>query len=114
MPKGFHTQCLCVLLKKPIRLSHLLDCLGNYEISDKTETGYKWAITGPACAIPFRPEVNGIATVDIVDRVWPDDLGHPETAPEIFFPWSFGSFGPAAFPECLIRAALSSREWCQA
>jgi Domain of unknown function (DUF4261) len=114
MPKGFHTQCLAVLLKKPVRLSRVLDCLGNYEITAKNDKYDNWAITGPSCIIPFRPEVNGLATVDIVEQPWPDDLGNPETSPEIFFPWSLGAFGPAAFPGCLERAAQYSWQLEQA
>jgi len=105
MPKGFHTQCLCVLLKQPVPLPRLLECLNHYDITAHNESFDNWAITGPACIIPFRPEANGLATVDIVPHPWPDDLGHPETSPEIFFPWTLGAFGPASFPGCLQRAA---------
>jgi hypothetical protein len=108
MPKGFHTQCLCVLLKKPVSLAQLLGCLGNYEITAQNESFDNWAICGPACAIPFRPEINGMVIVDIVARPWPDDLGHPETSPKIFGPWALGAFGPAAFPGCMQRAAAYS------
>src|SRR5262249_10569626 len=109
MPKGFYTQCLCVLLKKPVPLSRVIDCLGNYEITAKNEKPNEhWAIIGASCILPYRTDINGLATVDIVDHRWPDDLGNPETTPEIFFPWSLGAFGPAAFPGCLERAAAYS------
>jgi Domain of unknown function (DUF4261) len=104
MPKGFYTQCLCVLLKKPVSLSRLLQTLSDFEIAAHNESYDNWAISGPACIIPFRLEVNGLITVDVVERTWPDDMGDPQTSPEIFGPWSLGAFGPAAFPGCLQRA----------
>jgi len=108
MPKGFHTQCLCVLLRKPVPLKWILDCLGNYEITASNESFDNWAISGPACIIPFRPEINGLVTVDIVPHRWPDHMGDPKTSPEIFGPWTLGAFGPASFPGCLERAAAYS------
>jgi hypothetical protein len=80
-------------------------------ILNRMEANEEWAFGGPAVLVEFRPEVNGRAVVDIVDRPWPDDMGDPQTEPMLFGAWTMGHFGPCTFPGNLRRAAQQCWAW---
>ncbi len=67
----------------------------------------------PEAVIGYRPEQNGLVTVEIVDRPWPDSMGDPLQAPELFGAWSLGAFGPSTFPGNLARAMHQTAAWRQ-
>lgn len=112
MAKGFFTQGLAVLFEEAVALDEITGLLSGFPVTRRTnapEVG--WELSGPALVLAFRPEVNGSVTVDVVDHPWPDDMGHPERAPELFAAWSMGYFGPGAFPGGLQRAVQQSWRW---
>ncbi len=112
--KGFFSQGLMVLLSAPATLDELENLLRGRNIVSKHEKSDNWELSGPSILIPFRPEVNGYVTVDLVDRPWPDKLGHPQQEPQLFASWSMGHFGPFAFPGNLERAVRQSWVWPKA
>ena len=61
--------------------------------------------------VPYRPDVNGYVSVDVVNHPWPDDMGDPKTETVLFGAWAMRSFGPGAYPGNLKRAALQSWHW---
>lgn len=106
MAKGFFTQGLVVLFER----APSLDALASLYLpllANRKEDGAGW-LSGPSLVLRYRPEVNGFIAVDVVDRPWPDDMGHPQKAPELFAAWSMGHFGPFAFPGSLERACQQS------
>jgi hypothetical protein len=112
MPKGFFTQGLAVLLEENVPLDEIAALLANLPIVRRIDTPeVGWEMSGPALILAFRPEVRGTVTVDVVDRPWPDDMGHPETAPDLFAAWGMGYFGPGAYPGGLQRAVQQSWRW---
>ncbi len=62
--------------------------------------------------VPFRPNVNGFAEVDVVGHPWPDGMGAP-TGPEapLFAAWALGAFGPSTSPGSLQRAIGHASGW---
>ncbi len=51
-----------------------------------------------------------IASVDVVNRQWPDEMGSPQEDPMTFGAWTMGFFGPLTFPGNLERAVQHSPE----
>lgn len=110
MAKGLFTQGMCVLLDAPVQIDAVRELLTEFEILSQHEAGEGDA-TAPTLVLQFRPEVEGRALVTISDSPWPDEMGDPEEAPEMFVAWSLGQYGPLAFPGCLQRAAEQAWAW---
>ena len=110
MAKGLFTQGMCILLREPMTVGELEDCLKGFEC-----VGHHESIDdqdGPETLIlSYRPEVRGHLLVTPSNGAWPDDMGDPDEAPERFIAWSLGQFGPFAFPGCLQRAGEQSWGW---
>lgn len=110
MAKGLFTQGMCVLLRRPVTLADLQDKLAPYDLVGMQESGVN--DTAPeTLVLSFRPEVGGHLLVTPASDEWPDQMGDPESAPDVFVAWSLGQFGPLAFPGCLQRAAEQSWGW---
>ena len=117
--KGLHTQVLVVLLRRPVSLQTIELQLKDFKIAGRAEIAPKWLMGGPSCAVaprlsvavPYRPDVNGYAWIDVVSGSWPDKMGHAEVDPEVFAAWGMGYFGPGAWPGCLERACQHSLQW---
>ena len=86
-------------------MSRRISCRGRNPPSEN------WELGGPSLTVGYRPEVNGVILVDVVDHVWPDDMGDPEETPMLFGAWSAGHFGPFASPGGLARAGEQSWSW---
>lgn len=113
MPKGMFSQCLCVLLRKPISLEQLEASLARFDIRSRKDKATDWMMGGPSLLLAYRLEVNGMVDVDIIDRVWPDTMGDPQGDPTLFGAWAMGSFGPSTFPGSLERAMQQSWRWTE-
>jgi hypothetical protein len=111
MPKGLFTQTACVLLKGPVACEQLERALALFPVVGRQEAGPSWAFGGPTVTLAFRPEVNGLVAVDVVDQTWPDTMGDPQKEPMLFAAWSMGNFGPFTFPGGLERAGQQSWAW---
>jgi hypothetical protein len=68
----------------------------------------KWMNGNTDLLVAFRPEVKGELAIDVLDEPWPDTMGDPENAADLFAAWSMGSFGPLVYPGNLERAAQQS------
>jgi len=110
MAKGLFTQGMCVLLKKPVPLDVLRDKLAAFEIVGVQESVVDDA-SPETLVFNFRPEVGGHLLVTPSSETWPDHMGDPESAPDVFVAWSLGQYGPLAFPGCLERATEQSWGW---
>ena len=110
MAKGLFTQGMCVLLKSPVTLADLQDKLASFDFVGVQESTVNEA-SPETLVLNFRPEVSGHLLVTPSSEKWPDQMGDPESAPEVFVAWSLGQFGPLAFPGCLQRAAEQSWGW---
>lgn len=109
MPKGFFSQGVAVLLSEAVSIHKIKEVLQQgFEVGDIYDSSEQWEFSGPSVLIPFRPEVNGYITVDIVNRSWPDHMGDPAEDTMLFGAWSMGYFGPFTFPGNLERAAWQS------
>src|SRR5207249_2241696 len=113
MPKGLFTQGVAVLLKQKVTLDDLEPLLKSFKIVKRKDDFPQWEFGGPTFVIEYRPEVNGLVSVDIVDQVWPDKMGDPKTEPMTFGAWSMGHFGPFAFPGNFERAKQHCYVWNQ-
>jgi hypothetical protein len=105
--KGLYTQGVAVLFAVPPSLESLQDLLP--KPTQRKPAAEDWALGGPTLVMPVQPEGNGLWLVDLVDRVWPDEMGDPKQSPMLFAGWSMGHFGPAAYPGALERARGQSR-----
>jgi hypothetical protein len=110
MAKGLFTQGMCVLLRRPVSLSELQEKLASFEFVGVQESVVDGA-SPETLVLEFRPEVGGHLLVTPSTEKWPDQMGDPESAPDVFVAWSLGQFGPLAFPGCLQRAAEQSWGW---
>ena len=111
MPKGMFTQGICVLLERVPSLDELEAVLEEFEVCDRLEADEDWELSGPSLTVAYRPECNGLVTIDIVDRTWPDHMGDPTNEAMIFGAWSMGHFGPFAYPGGLQRASQQCWAW---
>jgi Domain of unknown function (DUF4261) len=106
--KGFFTQGLAILLRSSPSLRAIEERLGNFKIVDRVVTSAAWATGGPSLVVPYRPDVNGYVSIDVVEQRWPDRMGDPKADPEVFAAWVVGHFGPGACPGGLERACQHS------
>lgn len=105
MQKGIFTQGIAVLLSVPIAIEQVHQALREqFAVGDINDFSGQWAYGDKSFVIPLRPEVNGYLMVDVVDRSWPDEMGHPQDDPRLFDAWSSGQFGPYTYPGNLERA----------
>jgi hypothetical protein len=73
-----------------------------------------WQFSGASLLVPYRTDVNGFFTVDVVNTTWPDGMGDPKSDVTTFAAWSMGHFGPWAFPHSLKRASQHAWGWAPA
>lgn len=112
MPKGFFSQGIAVLFESAPSRAQIREALEPaFEIAREDDGGDGWAQGGDGLIVTYRPDVNGYANVDVVARKWPDHMGDPTTEPELFAAWTFGHFGPNAYPGNLERAAEHNLTW---
>jgi len=111
MPKGIFVQSACILLRDAVAIEEIERALFAFEIIRRTDRGPTWVMGGPGLLVKYRPQVNGLVLIDIIDRPWPDSMGHPETDPQLFGGWAMGQFGPFVFPASLERASQQSWVW---
>ena len=109
--KGFFTQTACVLLEHPCSLDRLEEVLYPFQPEGRREANQSWHFSGPELVLPLSPEKNGSILVDVVSHPWPDDMGSPQTAPDLFAAWSMGYFGPFTYPGGLTRARQQCWHW---
>jgi Domain of unknown function (DUF4261) len=111
MAKGLFTQGFCLLTNGQTAIEDIKFVLQShgFEVVKETAAQSEWCFSGPSLVIPFLPEVNGYAAVDVVDQPWPDTMGDPKSDPMTFGAWSMGHFGPFAFPGSLARARDHAR-----
>ena len=108
--KGFYTQGIAILFNQAPSLDVLAAALA-LPILKRMDEATSWELSGPALIVGFRPEVNGLIAVDVVERPWPDDMGSPKEAPSLFGAWSMGHFGPFTYPGSLGRACKQAWNW---
>jgi hypothetical protein len=111
MAKGFFTQGVVVLLERPVSLDSLTSILHNFNVIGRRDETDEWTMSGPSLTLAYRPEVNGLISVDIVEQSWPDDMGDPQQKVDLFGAWSMGFFGPFTFPGSLERAVQHAWHW---
>jgi hypothetical protein len=108
LPSRSITQCVVLLLENPVELDDIDQLLKELSfVHGSKESGVPWAFSGPRLIYEFRPEINGLLSVDTVDRRWPDHMGGNDTEEdkEIFGAWVTSQFGPITYPGGLSRAA---------
>jgi hypothetical protein len=115
VPKGLFTNSIVAFFATPPSLDALVDALGGFEIEARRDdsSDNPW-LGGAGLILKMRPEVHGLATVDVVGDAWPDRMGDPEREANLFMAWSFGAFGPFVFPGSLERARRHALSWADA
>lgn len=113
MAKGLFSQSVCLLTDGQATLFDVKSSLQNhgFEIVKALRARSEWQFGGAALVIAYRPEMNGLAIVDLVNRPWPDTMGDPESDTTTFGAWSMGHFGPWTFPNGLRRASQHAWSW---
>jgi hypothetical protein len=113
MAKGFFTQGVTLLTNGQTTVDDVKSALRRqgFEIVKESPAPEQWAFGGPTLIVPFLPQVNGYAAIDLVNHPWPDAMGDPKSDPLIFGAWSMGHFGPLAFPGGLARAQQHAWSW---
>jgi|SRR5579859_3270568 len=112
--KGLYTQGIAILTQQPVKLDELRPLLSEYRMLRTLEPSGDWPIGGPTAVVSYREEVNGMVTIDTVDRQWPDGMGDPKNEPTLFAAWSMGYFGPFAYPGGLMRSIQQAWAWQEA
>ena len=102
--KGFYSQAVAILLSRKITVDELEPFLAPFQIAKRTPGTPNPHLSGPGLLVPYRADVNGYLAIDVADFKWPDDMGDPKAAPELFVSWSTGNYGPFAWPGNLERA----------
>jgi hypothetical protein len=108
--KGFYTQGIAVLFQQAPSLDVLASALA-LPILQRVEEATSRELSGSALVVGFRPAVNGLIVVDVVDRAWLDDRGSPSEAPALLEALSMGDFGPFTHPGSLGRACKQAWNW---
>lgn len=106
--KGLFTQGFCVLTDRNIDMEVVKAALATYNpryVEATPESN--WQMGGEFLVLD-GPITGLIATVDIVNRQWPDEMGSPQEDPMTFGAWTMGFFGPLTFPGNLERAVQHS------
>lgn len=112
MRKGFFTQCMCILLERPVSLAEMESRLGDFRVVTRIENpDSPWMFAGPSLVVEFDPEVNGHMSVDVVDQRWPDHMGDTQEEHFLFGAWATGQFGPSTYPGGLERATQQAWTW---
>jgi hypothetical protein len=113
MAKGFFTQGVCLLTDGHTNIEHIKSTLQAEDlmIVKEAPAQEEWCFSGPALTIAYLPDVNGYASVDLVNHPWPDSMGDPKSDSMTFGAWSMGFFGPLAFPGGLGRARQHAWGW---
>jgi hypothetical protein len=113
MPRGTFSQGMTLLTNGQTTLRGLEKALqaDSLQITKQVPAQSDWRFGGPTLIVPFRPEVNGYAAVDVVDQPWPDSMGDPKTDAQTFAAWGMGQFGPFTFPGGLARACQHAWAW---
>jgi hypothetical protein len=111
MPKGFFTQSCDVLLSAPTTLDAVVPLLSDFRIAKRIDETTEAAFGGPGLVIPFRTEVNGNFSVDVRNRIWPDQMGDAKTEGMLFGAWLMGHYGPFVFPGSFRRAQNQMWAW---
>jgi len=111
--KGLFTQCLCLLTDGRTTVEDVRAALkaADFKVLKRAKPQKDWQLGGPILVVNYRPEVNGFAAVDLVERPWPDEMGDPKADAKTFGAWGAGHFGPLAFPGGLARAGEHSWAW---
>ncbi|MEO1616376.1 MAG: DUF4261 domain-containing protein [Planctomycetota bacterium] len=110
MAKGLFTQGVCVLLRAPVALTDLQEKLAQFQLVGVQESAVDDA-SPETLVFDFRPDVGGHLLVTPSRERWPDEMGDPESSPDVFVAWSLGQFAPLAFPGCLLRATEHALDW---
>jgi hypothetical protein len=109
--KGMFTQGVCLLTDGRTTIDNVEQALMDFSVLKRTPAGQDWRFGGPAVVVAYRPEINGLVTIDVVNERWPDHMGDPKGDAMTFGAWSMGFFGPFAFPGGLERACQHSWSW---
>jgi hypothetical protein len=112
MPKGFFTQCACVLLERPISRDDMEPLLSKFKVVGKMDgAADHWYFGGPSVTLEYDAEANGYLAVDLIDRPWPDAMSSDDPSQMLFGAWGMGHFGPFTFPHALQRSIDQSWAW---
>jgi Domain of unknown function (DUF4261) len=114
--KGLFTQGVCLLLGARTSIDEVTRALsdGGFPILKEVDGSEEWAFSGPSVVVGYLPKVNGLVSIDIVNRAWPDAMGDPKSEPMLFAAWGMGQFGPFTYPGGLSRACAHSYTWPEA
>jgi hypothetical protein len=111
MAKGICTQGIAVLLRSPVDIDRVAQCLSAFRIVNRVAASGTPEMSGDCLLISYRPEVNGHVSADLYPARWPDHMGDPKGEPMLMGAWSMGYFGPYTFPGGLERATQQSWRW---
>ena len=114
MAKGLFTQGFAILLQQYAEIESFRPILADFNIVNEMPANDHWEFSGPSLIIEFDKTVNGLVSLDIVNRSWPDHMGDPKQESMLFMTWGMGHFGPYAFPDGLKRAIQQSWAWPEA
>ncbi len=115
MAKGLFTNCSCLLTNGEVPFEQVRAAVAkDIEIAKEVPTAEDWRFSGPSLVVPFRPEINGYAAVDVIEQPWPDGMGDPKTEPMTFGAWALAQFGPLTYPGGLARAGQHAWAWAPA
>ncbi len=111
--QGYFTQSSFVLCRSAPALEALSRALEGFNLLGRLqppEEESHWAFGGQALVLEME-SAEARMIIDVIDRIYPDQMGDPSNAKELFEAWTQGAFGPGVFPGNLRRAAQQVWSW---
>ncbi len=102
--KGMFTQCLAVLLDRPVSVERIRQALGDTPLMGEQKPADTEWLAGKGVVVKFRKKLNGTLLIDTIDKPWPDHMGDPKNEAALFAFWGMSAFGPCTFPYALNRS----------
>lgn len=104
MAKGFFTQGVFLLLEHAVSLDQVEAALAPRALVRRGAAAQNVWMGGEALVTRMASHPAGAVLIDVLDAPWPDAMGDPKTAFDLFGAWSLGHLGPFTFPGNLERA----------
>lgn len=110
MPAKFFSATVMALFKSAPPLEAVVRALAALGEVDLVAPTGGWLGGFPGLVFRFNRSDESRIVIDVVDRPWPDTMGHPQTDPDLFSCWCLGGFGPLVYPGCLERAVQHAHD----
>lgn len=104
MPAKFFAASVMALFSTAPPLEEVERALAAFGAAERVPPTAGWLGGFPGLVLHSEHTDEDRIVVDVVDKPWPDTMGHPQADPDLFSCWCLGGFGPHVYPGSLERA----------